>query len=222
MNNLTFLRAKHWKLFLFIFVLPFVSAITMVIVQIIIFNAAFRSHQEPDVSSVIPVMLIALPLSLAGAFVQLRWFWAVATGLQSYMHPDMRKLHVKRFKFFFFFPLIYILLISTVLPLVINFSKGDPSFGVLAPLILLMVLGHFFAMFCLIYNLYFVAKTIRSAEMQREAHFSDYIGEFFLIWILPIGIWFIQPRINAIVDPYNPPKTNGPVTQDAAIDLLDH
>jgi hypothetical protein len=28
---------------------------------------------------------------------------------------------------------------------------------------------------------------------------NDYIGEFFLFWFFPIGIWFIQPRINNIV-----------------------
>jgi hypothetical protein len=47
--------------------------------------------------------------------------------------------------------------------------------------------------------LYFTAKTLKSAEMQREAHFSDYIGDFFLLWFYPVGIWFIQPRINRIV-----------------------
>jgi len=43
-------------------------------------------------------------------------------------------------------------------------------------------------------------KTLNSAEMQKEAHFSDYIGDFFLLWVFPIGVWFIQPRINSLVN----------------------
>lgn len=47
--------------------------------------------------------------------------------------------------------------------------------------------------------MYFVAKTITSVEMKKESHFSDYIGDFFLIWFFPVGIWFVQPRINKII-----------------------
>jgi hypothetical protein len=48
------------------------------------------------------------------------------------------------------------------------------------------------------YTLWFNAKTFKSVELQREALIGDYIGEFFLLWYFPIGIWFIQPRINKI------------------------
>jgi hypothetical protein len=48
------------------------------------------------------------------------------------------------------------------------------------------------------YILYFVAKTMKSVEMQKTVTFNDYAGEFFLIWFFPIGIWFLQPRINKI------------------------
>lgn len=57
---------------------------------------------------------------------------------------------------------------------------------------------HLFSMFCLFYCLYFVAKTIKTAELQKETSFGDFAGEFFLIWFYPIGIWFIQPKINRI------------------------
>lgn len=59
---------------------------------------------------------------------------------------------------------------------------------------------HLFSMFCIFYCLYFVAKTIKTAELQRETAFSDFVGEFFLIWFFPIGIWFIQPRVNQLAE----------------------
>jgi len=45
-----------------------------------------------------------------------------------------------------------------------------------------------------------MAKTVKSGELNRRARFSDYIGEFFLLWFWPLGIWFIQPKVNKLVD----------------------
>ena len=55
---------------------------------------------------------------------------------------------------------------------------------------------HLFSMFCIFYCLYFVAKTYKTAELQREVSFGDFVGEFFLFWFYPIGVWFLQPKIN--------------------------
>ncbi len=70
------------------------------------------------------------------------------------------------------------------------------------------ILPYFFSFFgiilfngiCFLYIIAFTAKVIVSAERQAKAKFTDYIAEFFLIWLIPIGIWFLQPRINKIVD----------------------
>jgi putative effector of murein hydrolase LrgA (UPF0299 family) len=59
---------------------------------------------------------------------------------------------------------------------------------------------HLFAMFCIFYSLYFVAKTIKTVELQRAVTFSDFVLEFFLIWFYPIGIWIIQPQINKMIE----------------------
>jgi hypothetical protein len=48
------------------------------------------------------------------------------------------------------------------------------------------------------YNLYFVAKTLVLAETGKSASFYNYAGPFFLIWFFPIGVWFVQPRINRL------------------------
>ena len=54
------------------------------------------------------------------------------------------------------------------------------------------------AVFCMFYNLYFVAKNLVTAETGRSASFSNYAGPFFLLWFFLIGVWFIQPRINRL------------------------
>ena len=59
---------------------------------------------------------------------------------------------------------------------------------------------HILSMFGIFYSLYFVAKTFKTVELQREVTFSDFAGEFFMIWFFPIGIWVIQPKINKMIN----------------------
>lgn len=224
MRNQTILKAKHWQLFLLFFGIPFIAGISLLIVEISIIGTAIRHHREPDLGQLVTISLFLAPLFFVGLFVHLRWQWVVAVGLQSFMHPQMRRLRVKRFKFFFFFPWIYMLIFGIFFPIImLSSSNGHPNPALLIPFILLMVCCHFFALFCIIYSLYFIAKTLVSAELQREAHFSDYIGEFFLTWILPVGIWFLQPRINAIVNQekslFEPKPSNHSTSENDPLDF---
>lgn len=56
-----------------------------------------------------------------------------------------------------------------------------------------------FVTFCAFYQYWFIAKTIKTAELQRDVKFSEYVGEFFLVWFYPIGVWILQPTINKLV-----------------------
>jgi hypothetical protein len=58
---------------------------------------------------------------------------------------------------------------------------------------------HFSAMLSIFYAMIFAAKTLKSAELNKEAKISDYLGDFFLIWFYPIGIWILQPRIHKLI-----------------------
>ncbi|MFK8009771.1 MAG: hypothetical protein AB8H03_25680 [Saprospiraceae bacterium] len=102
-----------------------------------------------------------------------------------------------KFKVFFFIPLIYISLISVLI-----FSMMAMILGVFASTssIFLILIIHLFSMFCIFYVLYFVAKTYKTVELQREVNFSDFIGEFFMLWFFPIGVWFLQPKINKMME----------------------
>ena len=52
-----------------------------------------------------------------------------------------------------------------------------------------------FVVFCTFYQFWFIAKTIKSAQLKREAVFSEFVGEFFLVWFYPIGVWILQPMV---------------------------
>jgi len=49
------------------------------------------------------------------------------------------------------------------------------------------------------YAYYNVAKSLKSIELDREAKFSECIIDAITIFMLPIGVWFIQPRLNRVL-----------------------
>ena len=131
-------------------------------------------------------------------FTLFGWFYSVAVGLQKMVPLDI-KMRVTLFKIFFFIPLAYITLIIVWLFVSINgagTARFDPGIWVaIVPL-------HLFSTFCMFYNLYFVAKTLKTVELQRQVTFGDFVLEFFLAWFFPIGVWILQPRINKLIEGY--------------------
>lgn len=201
--NLTerFLKAKHWQLFLLFFGLPMTIYAVMMwnIISVIIHNA------KPDPSIIIdqfkffPIIMVVF---MAGLF---SWLWSIVTGFQQKI-PAHIKMNMRMFKVFFFVPFIYLTSISIAvsillqnLPEIIE-NNSQPNVGLLGGLMIVIIPLHFFSIFCIFYTLYFVAKTYKTAELQRETTFSDFVGEFFLLWFYPIGVWIIQPKINSLAE----------------------
>ena len=173
-----FLRAKHWQIFVG-FVLLFVIG-----------NIALISSKLSDPSSLLTfgwrsLLFLAVWLLCFGYF--LIWFWSMGSFLNSRLKPE-RRLRTDFFRFSIIYPALYAILFMTA------FTSSNPSVAlVILPL-------HFFAMFCMFYDLYFVAKILVLVETGKPASFYDYAGPFFLLWFFPIGVWLTQPRINRLYE----------------------
>lgn len=195
-----FLRAKHWQLFALIIGLP-------LIFQLILLSTTFgglAGDFVPLQHIFFPILMITLVLTLS---LSLAWFYSVGSGLQARVPPDLRR-PTGLFKVALVFPTAYIILIvAVVFPLlgVMIASTIGSSF-----VFIIILTLHFFAMFCTVYYLYFSAKTIKLAERQESVSFSEFVGEFFLLWFFPIGIWILQPRINELVKT----EVTGPANTD--------
>jgi hypothetical protein len=177
-----FLRLKHWQLFIMVFVIP-------AICQIIFMTRVFSENNPRLILQFFPVLLILYCSVLFG------WYYALATNLQKKL-PETVKMNVTRFRWFFFIPAVYILFLCVFLFSVFGnmangFQPNPVIFFVIVPV-------HLFSIFCILYCLLFTAKALKSVELQKPVTFSDFSGEFFLIWFFPIGVWFIQPRINKL------------------------
>ncbi len=197
MTNI-FLRAKHWQLFILMYGVPILLQFKMM--AWMFSNFAVTENPDPkimfDFIKFFPFVMILYMV------VSFGWFWSTGVGLQKKV-PVNVKLKVGRFKALLIIQNIYILLFLIYFYYMLNeLLKPDPeiNFGFIAGLIFIILPLHLLFMFCIFYSMYFVAKTIKTVEFQREVSFGDFVGEFFLIWFYPIGIWILQPKINKMVE----------------------
>ena len=184
-----FLKAKHWQIFLLTFAFPF-------FLQMVMIPVLFVTKTPELMMIAMPVVVVIYLGGLMG------WLWSVAIGLQEKL-PSEVQMKVTRFRFFFFYPLAFL----PLLVVGIIYFAGSVAASGMEPDWASLVLGlsvilplHLFAIFCMFYCYYFVAKTLKATELQRKVTFSDFVGEFFLLWFYPIGVWFIQPKINVLAE----------------------
>ena len=214
MRNL-FLKAEHWQLFI-VLVGP-IALFQVIMVQSMSSTfASFENGQVPPKPEEFFSMFKFMPLLLVSMVtVQGGWLWSLGTGLHKKV-PEHLQMNVKLFKGFLLVYTFYTIFISSALSYIfsnISFSDPTPDLSVLSylPAIFAIILPlHFFAIFCIIYCMRFVAKTLKTAEIGKKVKSDDYIGEFFLLWFFFIGVWIIQPQVHKIL--------NGEVTNDS--DLL--
>ncbi|SRR5713101_6930298 len=171
-----FLRAKHWQIFLLLFAVPTVAEFATI--GFVKTNIRFWSDLNGATLLSLGAMLLSLLCFLA-------WYWSMGSFLTSIVDSEL-KLNQGFFRFALLYPLLYV-------PIFFWFAL-TPGLGSAAFIIPL----HLFCMFCLFYGLYFVSKNLVMAETGKPASFYNYAGPFFLIWFFPIGIWFIQPRLNQL------------------------
>ncbi|MDX5422612.1 MAG: hypothetical protein LPK14_10190 [Hymenobacteraceae bacterium] len=174
------LRLKHWQVFLLLFVVPFLLQYGL--------KELFRVTGV-GISDAVEVLLDALP-----AVFYLSWLWCVGLYLHRRLPSGIRVrsiyLHLAALYFLgYTFLLLYTLVIVRD-----NVLTGNLPLGML----LLLVPMHLFATFCFLYIIYFDARSVASVEEQRVVEFGEYGGLILQFLFLPVGIWFLQPRLRKL------------------------
>ena len=167
-----FLRAPHWQVFVVLVGL-------LCAVQIVVVASKASDH------GTLGMPLSALLAAEVGSVLTAYWFWCLGYFLHSRAQIGFR-LSLGFFAFTLLYPIVYIAFFQMV------FERIRPAYFVaMFPL-------HLLALACLISNVDFVSKNLLLAEKQRRVTFNEYVWPFFLFLIFPIGIWFLQPRINRL------------------------
>lgn len=171
-----FLRAKHWQLFVLFVSLPTITEI----VGIVAIPAGPVSWHDLGVGA---FMLLILTEVWFLSF--LAWLGSIGFFSRSIEQPELRT-GTQFFRFALVYPAIYMV---GFIPFLLS---GELHYGaVILPL-------HFLCMICLFYDLVYVSKALALAENGKPVSFYEYAGPFFLLWFFPIGVWFVQPRINRL------------------------
>lgn len=194
----TILKAKHWQLFLLTFGIPMIAQFIFMGFMIENFVSSDIGNNPDEVLEMFEYFYLIPIFMVLFMAVYYGWFYAVGTKLQAYI-PRELQMNTAYFKAAFFLPVVYILGVSvfvfTILKDLIG-TQEPPNLAFLG----LMFLFHFIAMGCIFYCMYFAAKTIKLAERKEKVTGSEFVGEFFLIWFFPVGVWILQPTINRIVN----------------------
>ncbi|TCC96167.1 hypothetical protein EZ449_22435 [Pedobacter frigidisoli] len=115
--------------------------------------------------------------------------WPILTG------NELNQLLPKRVEvnFNFFLINIFICLGTFISILILSSGEGMTFSGIYA-------IPMFYVFFAILYCLAFPVKLLKCIETGKEVSLGQYIGDFFLVLFLPVGIWFLQPRVNKVVE----------------------
>lgn len=196
-----FLKAKHWQLFLLITVIPNIIYLAVIIYSI------FNLSLDP----LIDFMPVAIIILSVPACAQL---YALGTSLHEKL-PATVEMPVNKFKLFMLINVLFMLVVAFALP---TFFIETYQYHITPRFfpVILFVPAYLFVIYSMYYCIYFCAKALKAVEEQKPVELIDYLGEFFLIMYLIVGIWFIQPRVNKIfaeedTSPVPPPPPTPPM-----------
>jgi len=196
-----FLKAKHWQLFTLMFGIPLLFQIIMM--GTMVSNINYETN--PDPTKVFNVMKFFPIIMILSTGILFGWFWSIAIGLQKKV-PENIKMKTKKFKIFFFIPLVYLFSISFFIGGIFSgiMENGvEPSGEFIGRLVGIILPLHLLSMVGIFYCMYFVAKTLKTVELQKEVSFGDFAGEFFMLWFYIVGVWILQPKINKMAEDIN-------------------
>jgi hypothetical protein len=171
MKQILFL--KHWQVFIFM-IIPF--AINIIFLGIDFNFGNISSTTIAVISSIIYLIIF--------------FSWILAIGLFISSIPD-NPYHLRKVIFIIavFFSLIGYSKMN--LSSIVNVDTLIPEWTTII-LIPLSIWGTF-------YTFYSVSRAFKSVEIGRKAKFTEYILDAILLFVPPIGVWIIQPRIEKIV-----------------------
>ncbi len=164
------LQLKHWQLFLIVIGLPLLSD----------FFVVSESSQADTINVIVGVVIVSTVFS---------WIWAIGNGLFEQL-PAGQRFNLGVFRLAFLSALTILISLLWVAEGGARLTSND--------LLVLLFIGVPIYLGLMIYIVLYAARTLKTIELGRLAKIDEYAGEAFLIWMVPVGVWFIQPRLNKL------------------------
>ena len=178
-------RRKSWQIFNVLVALMFLAQFYMAAAM----PAASEAGQPPDTASLVQLLRGIGASALLMMLLLFSWLisicWVSNNKIDASLRPRLQ---------WYFGAAIYAAVYIAIAPYF--FAESFQSGADLPGIVLVL---HVIATFAVFYVLAFSAKNLIMAERQSAVSFFDYSGPFFLMWFFPIGVWFVQPRVNRLV-----------------------
>lgn len=218
-----FLRSKHWVLFIPIALPTILSYVFQGIYGAEFQQLSSEMQVNPDavdfgafnlydystyVYGYILIMLI-------GGFTQLGWQWTMGNDLHNRLAEGFN-LKPRTFQVTIAVSGFFLLLtafglyqgftwLADSLPGWIENGPPDGEGGMEMMKTALLYFAGFMlfglvAFGCQIYNVIYVGKTLKSIELGRPAKGGEFAGYAILSYLLFIGVWILQPKVNRLVE----------------------
>lgn len=202
-----FLRAKHWHIFVIIFVIP---QLLQVVWMNLVFNniGNLEETSGDDSMRVFNEFLSFMPwfmlVTAIISFVQFGWYISVAQGLRAYT-PEAVRLNQAPF-WIALIPIV-VLMLAMFGGMIYAIQDIERLVTWLRPEYIIPFIGVALLLtIAMLYVLYYTAKAYKTALLKRKVERIEVVGEFFMAWILFVGIWMMQPNINEMIQrEENPP-----------------
>lgn len=218
-----FLRSKHWMLFILI-ALPTILGYVFQGVYGAEFqewsadmqvNGPDMDFNPPNLYDYSIYLYGYILIMLIGGLTQLGWQWTIGNDLHNQV-PEGFNLKPKTFQVTIAIAGFFLLLsafglhqtftwIADSLPGWVENGPPDGDGGMEMMKTALTYMAGFFliglvAFGCHIYNSIYVGKTLKSIEQGQPAKGGEFAGYAILSYLLIIGIWILQPKVNRLME----------------------
>lgn len=168
------LKIDSWKIFFGIIIFPIISIAVGVLLS--------KLTQNPNWSVFAPVIA-----ALSMCFTYFGWLWTA--GVSIYKTPEQESQpNPNIFKALFIYSTVFSFIISPFLKVYLADQYKLP-----------LTLLSFISLLSFLTCIYLIVKNLKNAEKNNHENRNSLILDFILVWFLPIGIWFIQPRVRKII-----------------------
>ena len=168
------LKLKNWQLFFISFLLP------TIIVIIKLSTVDIENYETEEFNDFL------LPLSFIYYAILFIWNYRVIKTFNRYE----KALTQKQLKLL---DLLLTVLIMYVLYNIFHEYLGISQFVITTILFWIFSFASVFAFF---YVIFCTAKTLKYIQLKNQLRVSDIIIEMFLILYFPIGVWWLQRKVN--------------------------
>jgi hypothetical protein len=168
------LRLRHWQVFVIIF--------STYLTGIVLWQSDFSVGAISSLEFSVFANLITMTLF---------FLWVLICGLYVNNHPG----NPYRFRNSM---LTFATLCSIIGHAEINLERLSKEGMIFPEWISFLVIPVTF--FAVAYILYAIPKSLKSIELKRKARFVELIPDSILLFLFPVGVWFIQPRFNRVLD----------------------